>query len=447
MEANTNDNNNTDTQALQPQLQQNNNSRHIFSKNRNYYTISIYVIATVVICAILLKIIINWTSTVSAINQIISLLSPFLLGFFIAYILNPLIRNTDEKIFNNFFKLKNSSVRKALSILLVYLIVFGILTVCIVVVIPELYNSILNIYSSIQDYYNEFMKFINSLNKKYPDIDLSYVTNIVEKNSTNIVDFLQGSIATILPVIYNTSRSVISGVINFFIAVIVSCYMLIDKDIMSTNAKKVVYSFFKKEKADSFLSTVFECNEIFSGFIVGKAIDSTIIGILCFVFMNIMQLPYTVLVSVIVGILNMIPYFGPFIGAIPGAILCLTVSWQDSLMFIILAIILQSFDGLYLGPKILGDSTGLRPLWIIFAISAGGFVAGIIGMFLGVPIVAVIAFLCDRYINRTLAAKNITTDDFIVSHTHDDSKKADSDTDNNTNNKKSFRLFKLKTKK
>ena len=213
--------------------------------------------------------------------------------------------------------------------------------------------------------------------------------------------------------------------------------MLIDKDIMSTNAKKLVYSTLKKEKADYFLSTVFECNEIFNGFIVGKAIDSMIIGVLCFAFMNIMDLPYTVLVSVIVGLLNMIPYFGPFIGAIPGAILCLTVSWQDSLMFIILAIILQTFDGLYLGPKILGDSTGLRPLWIIFAISAGGFVAGIIGMFLGVPIVAVIAFLFERHINKRLEAKSLTVDDFVVNTPN-------KRTDEEKPKKKNFNMFRFR---
>lgn len=427
----SNNSNNMDPES------ENNVDKHIFHKNRNYYTISIYVIGTVVICALLLKIIINWASTVAAINQIISVLSPFLLGFFIAYILNPLISHTDEKIFKNFFKINNKSVRKALSILFIYLLVFGMLTVCIVVIIPELYNSILNIYSSVQDYYNTFIKFIDSLNKKYPDIDLSYFTNIIEKNSSNIVNFLQGSIATIIPVLYDTSRSVISGVINFFIAVIVSCYMLIDKDIMSTNAKKLVYSTLKKEKADYFLSTVFECNEIFNGFIVGKAIDSMIIGVLCFAFMNIMDLPYTVLVSVIVGLLNMIPYFGPFIGAIPGAILCLTVSWQDSLMFIILAIILQTFDGLYLGPKILGDSTGLRPLWIIFAISAGGFVAGIIGMFLGVPIVAVIAFLFERHINKRLEAKSLTVDDFVVNTPN-------KRTDEEKPKKKNFNMFRFR---
>lgn len=416
-------------------MNEENNEKHVFHKNKNYYTISIYVICTVVICAILLRIIFNWASTINVINQVLSLLSPFLLGFFIAYVLNPLIKSVDKSIFKNVFKIKSDSVRKALSILFIYIVVFGVLSICIVVIIPELYNSILNIYSSIQDYYNNLIKFINTLNKKYPDLDLSYITNLVEKNSNNIVKFVQGSLSTILPVLYNTSRSVISGVINFFIAVIVSVYMLIDKNIISTNSKKVIYAFLKKENADTFLMTVFECNEIFSGFIVGKAIDSTIIGILCFAFMNIMNLPYTVLISVIVGILNMIPYFGPIIGAIPGAILCLTVSWQSSLMFIILAIILQTFDGLYLGPKILGDSTGLRPLWIIFAISAGGFVSGIIGMFLGVPIVAVIAFLIDRNLNRRLEVKSLTVDDFVKSET--------TDTADETKTKKSrFKLFK-----
>lgn len=190
--------------------------------------------------------------------------------------------------------------------------------------------------------------------------------------------------------------------------------MLIDKNIISLNVKRLLYAIFSKDKTDSFLNTVFECNKIFGRYIVGKTIDSTIIGILCFIFMNIAGLKYSLLISLIVGITNMIPYFGPFIGAVPGAILCLTTGWQYCIIFCILIFILQQFDGLYLGPKILGDSTGLRPVWIIFAITAGGWAAGVIGMFLGVPVVAVIAYLIQRFINRRLDKKQLTDSDFAT---------------------------------
>lgn len=392
-------------------------NKHIFQKNKTYYTISIYTVFTIAISAIFVKLIWNWASTSRQIGQFFSMLSPFLIGFFIAYLLNPLIIFIDKTLFKKLCHIKKPGIRKVLSIILIYVLVFGVIALCIIVIIPELYTSISNIYLSIQDYYNNLVEFLEKMNKKYPDVDLSYVSSIIDKNSQNIVSFIQGSIGTILPILYNTSISVISWTINMIIAIIVSCYMLIDKKIMTINVKKIVYAILKKDRAEYFIKTVNECNKIFSNFIIGKTIDSTIIGLLCFIFMNILGLKYSLLVSVIVGITNMIPYFGPFIGAVPGVILCLTISWKHALIFCILIFVLQQFDGLYLGPKILGSSTGLRPVWIIFAITTGGWIAGVIGMFLGVPVVAVISFLIDRLINHRLKKINISPEDFIVINT------------------------------
>ncbi len=388
--------------------------KHVFKKNKNYYIISIYVICTVLIIAVLLKLILNLTDTLTYIGEVMSMLSPFIIGFFIAYILNPLIQFIDQKFFLKLCKLKKVKLRKILSISLVYILVFGLLTVCIVIIIPELYTSISSIYSSVQDYYNSFITFIYKFSDKHPELDLSYVTTIAEKNSKNIVDILQTSIGTLLPALYNTSISVISWTFNILIAIIVSFYMLIDKHIFSLNAKRLIYATLKKETADNFLEILYESNKIFGQYLVGKAIDSTIIGCICFLFMSILGLKYVLLTSIIVGVTNMIPYFGPFIGAVPGAILCLTYDWRYCIVFCVMIFVLQQFDGLYLGPKILGSSTGLRPIWIIFAITAGGWVAGVLGMFLGVPVVAVIAFLIDKFINYRLKKKEITPDDFIA---------------------------------
>ena len=146
--------------------------------------------------------------------------------------------------------------------------------------------------------------------------------------------------------------------------------------------------------------------QLFSSFIIGKAIDSLIIGLLCFVIMSLCQLPYAVLISAIVGVTNMIPYFGPFIGAVPGVLIMLLVSPIKALIFAILILVLQQFDGLILGPKILGDSTGLKPLWIIFAITIGGSIAGVLGMFLGVPVIAVLRYLLNRFLQYRLEKRN-----------------------------------------
>lgn len=385
-------------------------NKHKFEKNSKYYTISVYVIITVIVSAILLKVIWHWASTIKSVERIIGMLMPFLIGLLIAYLMNPLVKGLDKNLFEKIFRIKRANIRKALSILISYIFVLGIIIVCISVIIPEIYSSLKNISSGVQDSYNKLIIFLEDFNKKYPELDISYVTDVVKQNSSNIIDFVKGSLDKILPVLYNTSVSVISWLINIIISIMVSCYMLIDKNRLLKNCKRFIYAFFKKEHADSLISTCGDCNRIFGGFLIGKTIDSTIIGFMCFLFMNILDLKYTMLISVIVGITNMIPYFGPFIGAVPGVLILLTVNWKYALIFGVLILGLQQFDGLYLGPKILGDSTGLRPVWIIFAITVGGWLAGAFGMFLGVPVVAVIAFLTDRCIERKLSARKIDSE-------------------------------------
>lgn len=424
---------------------ENNKDQHIFKKNKEYYIISIYTIVTVIIIAIALKLIFNFSDAMENVKKFLSMLSPFFIGFFIAYILNPLIKAFDTSFLKKTCHLEKPKLRKLISILTIYLLVFGLITVCLVIIIPELYTSISSIYYGIQDNYDKFIQFWTNLDTKYPDLNLSYISTIVETNSQNIVKAIQSSISTILPIIYNTSISVISWTFNLIIAIMVSCYMLLDKNIMSINAKRLIYAVIPKDTADTFLQIVFDSNRIFGQYLVGKTIDSTIIGCLCFLFMNILGLKYSLLTSIIVGVTNMIPYFGPFIGAVPGAILCLTYDWRYCIVFCILILILQQFDGLYLGPKILGDSTGLRPIWIIFAITAGGWAAGVIGMFLGVPVVAVVAFLCDKFINYKLNQKGITTNDFLCDTQQIQSSGNTNDRSNKRPKKKLFNLKKSNT--
>ena len=182
--------------------------------------------------------------------------------------------------------------------------------------------------------------------------------------------------------------------------------MLYDKKTLGTALHRFLYALLSEKTANHIIDTAKDCHRIFSGFISGKTLDSIIIGILCFIFMTILRLPYALLISVIVGVTNMIPYFGPFIGAVPGAFIILLIDPIQMLIYLLLILVLQQFDGLYLGPKILGDSTGLRPIWIIFAITIGGAVGGFIGMFLGVPCVAVIAFLTGRWVENRLQQKS-----------------------------------------
>ena len=192
------------------------------------------------------------------------------------------------------------------------------------------------------------------------------------------------------------------------------CYLIIDKKMQARGIKRVVFAVFKEERAKKLWSVAKRSIRIFSDFFDGKMIDSLIMGVLCFFCMLIISLfgvkgfpECSLLVSIIVCITNMIPYFGPFLGGIPSVLLLCIYSPKSALILAILIIVLQQFDGNFLGPKILGDSTGLRPLWIIFAITLGGWVAGVVGMLLGVPVVAVITGLMEDFVNRRLDEKNI----------------------------------------
>lgn len=199
-------------------------------------------------------------------------------------------------------------------------------------------------------------------------------------------------------------------VFNFIIGIIVSIYVLFSKEKFQKQTKKLIYAVFRPGQANMILQIGGKSNEIFGGFIIGKIIDSLIIGVICFIGLSILNMPYTMLVSVIVGVTNVIPFFGPYIGAIPSAILILLADPLKGLYFIIFVIALQQFDGNVLGPKILGNSTGLSSFWVVFSILIAGGLFGIPGMLFGVPTFAVIYYIVNMLVNSILKKKELPTD-------------------------------------
>ena len=196
---------------------------------------------------------------------------------------------------------------------------------------------------------------------------------------------------------------------NFLIGIIVAVYVLNCKTTFASQAKKIIYSIFNKKLGSAIIHEIRFVHQGFGGFIIGKLIDSLIIGILCYICLTLMKMPYTMLISVIIGITNIIPFFGPFIGAVPSFILLLLVSPMQSLYFIIFIFVLQQFDGNILGPKILGDSTGLSSFWVLFSILFFGGLMGFFGMIIGVPFFAVAYHLISQAVNKALQKKELST--------------------------------------
>ena len=366
-----------------------------------------YVIGLVFICTLIIVAVINLGTTIDIIGRFLAIIAPFIFGFFFAYLIRPIVV-TLEKPLKKIKKGNGEKIKRVISIVVSYLIVIGALTIIIVYIFPQMKNSVKDIGNSVKNGYNYVTNHLDEMNAMIPVINLG---SVIEYIQNNLIDKLMSNSGTIVPFVYHFSSSVLTSLYNIFMGLVISIYMIIDGQKLKNSIKRIIYALSPIEKAPAICKTISKCNHIFNGFLFGKAVDSLIIGILCFIAMSILQLPYSLLLSVIVGITNMIPYFGPIIGAIPGFVIYLFIDPKLSLVFAIMILILQQFDGLYLGPKILGDLTGIKPLWVIFGIVIGGAYFGAVGMFLGVPTVAVFMYLADLFIESKLKKKKIDLSD------------------------------------
>ena len=404
---NKNSGNNTKTaQDINPVIRKNR-----FQPNSRYFTIVIYGLMFVLGTILLVRIVGSFNNTVKLLGQALQVIAPFLVGAFIAFILYPLVRFFYRNLFKNTLHMKSDKLSKWLSILVTYVIAIGVIAILMVFILPQLYTSITDIVDKLPVWYNNLTTMVDNFENRHADlgfIDYNLINEHLTSLYPKIISYLTDTLANLLPYVVNTSMAIVKGVVNLIISIMVSVYMISDHKNIFYQFKKLLYAVFPKQAADTARTICRESTNIFLKFMYGKAIDSVIIGIICFVCMNIFKFPYTVLISVIVGITNMIPYFGPYIGGVLGGIIIVIVNPVQVIFFAVMILVIQQFDGLFLGPKILGDSTGLKPLWVIFAIVVGGAMFGVLGMFLGVPTMAVICYILNIVVEHFLKKRNIT---------------------------------------
>ena len=366
-----------------------------------------YIVALVAIIAIIFLMIANWGVVLAVIGKFLTILMPFILGFFFACFINPLVKRV-HSLLNRMKPGKGAKIKKAFSVIISYVVVIGVITVLLIYIIPQIKASICELGNTIQDGYQYMITHQKELNEKIPFIGLGggieYIKEFAYKK-------IMSNGSEIIPYVYHVSSSLLTTSYNVLMGLVISIYIILDMKKLKRSARKVVYALSPKKKEQEVWETMKQCSHIFNGFLIGKMIDSLIIGILCLIAMSILKLPYALLLSLIVCITNMIPYFGPIIGAIPGVMIYLFIDIRYAFIFALMILILQQFDGLYLGPKILGDQTGIKPLWVIFGITVGGAYFGVMGMFLGVPVVAVIMYLLQLFLDKKLKKKNISTFD------------------------------------
>lgn len=363
-----------------------------------------YIIALVALVAIIFLMIANWGVILNVLGKFLKILMPFILGFFFACLINPLVKLI-KKGLNKVKTGQAMKLKRGISVLLSYIIVIGVITILIIYIFPQVKASVADLGKSIQNGYQYMITHEKEINDKIPLFDLSGGIEYIKKFAYNKV--INHS-SDIIPYVYQLSSSVLTTSYNVLMGLVISIYIILDKRKLKRSARKIVYAISPQKKEEEVWETMKQCSHIFNGFLIGKMIDSLIIGIICLIAMSILRLPYALLLSLIVCITNMIPYFGPFIGAIPGVLIYLFIDFRLALIFAIMILILQQFDGLYLGPKILGDQTGIKPLWVIFGITVGGAYFGVMGMFLGVPAVAVIMYLVNLFLDKKLKKKEIS---------------------------------------
>ncbi|MBQ9664203.1 MAG: AI-2E family transporter [Oscillospiraceae bacterium] len=353
-----------------------------------------------------------------ALSTLVRILAPFIWGLVISYLLSPLMGVVERRMFlplsrRLYRKSKKNSGKgfaRAMSVLFSEIVLILILVALVYLILPQMLGSVQTLIQNSGTYLDNLSSWASGLFKDYPLLD-QYVGNMLESFNTNLGNWVQ---TTLLPQLGNLVTSVTSGVYgvaksiyNLVIGIIVSIYLLNDKEGFIAAVKRLSYSVFSVEAAERIRVGLNFVDKTFMSFLNGKLLDSLIIGIICYIVCSILQMPYTLLVSVIVGVTNIIPFFGPLIGAIPSALIILMVNPTKCLIFVIFVIILQQIDGNIIGPRILGNSTGITGFWVIFSIILGGGLFGFWGLLLGVPVFVVLYSLANSLIVKKLKRSDL----------------------------------------
>lgn len=389
-----------------------------------YFKWGLTAFVVIILSVLTLFVIFKAASFKVGIRYILNILMPIIDGLIVAYLLCPLVNIQEKNLFYPFLNKKGINItvktKKAVrgfSVFFSMLFVFLLIWLFIKSVIPQVVDSIQKIFLQMPTYEDSILKLANNLLNKLDIFEEKDVNELVETYYEDIMNFVtQNIIPSVedmkiwLSGLYSSIYVVFKALFNLIIGLFIAMYLLISKETFKGQFKKLIYALFKRERANLLLADIRYIDKTFGAFIVGKLVDSLIIGLLCFIITTLFQIPYALLISVIIGVTNIIPFFGPFLGAIPTVILVLLISPIQALYLLIIIIVLQQLDGNVIGPLILGNSTGLSGFWVIFSITLFGAVFGVAGMFLGVPTFACIYAWLRRKMRMELAEKHLTYD-------------------------------------
>ncbi len=391
--------------------------------NERILIIAMAVFGTFCCCTLFFFLIYRYNGFADFWKQLFGILQPITIGVVLAYLLNPIMRFIEQYVLR-FLKPRMNNKKKAgktargVAIFGSLLFLVGIIVLLIAAIVPSMAASIQKMAVTLPEEINDLVIWVEDFTKGDSEL-AEFVGDVFEKVTAGAQQFFEKDL---LPktqkYVYSITSGVVYGVkflLNIFVGVIVSVYVLASKETFAGQAKKIIYALFKPVRANVIVETVRKSNEIFGGFISGKILDSAIIGVLAYIVLIIMKMPDPILVAVIIGVTNVIPFFGPFIGAVPSFIIIVLQNPVQGLYFLIFVLVLQQVDGNIIGPKILGESTGLSSFWVVFAIIMFGGLWGFPGMLLGVPLMAVIYYIIQKSVSYFLRKRGLTdeTKDYI----------------------------------
>ncbi|MEN8075412.1 AI-2E family transporter [Clostridioides difficile] len=370
-------------------------------KFREYWGIVTYII-------VLAYVIFNFKKIVSGGENIIAIISPFIIGIAIAFVLNLVMMIFERKLLNflEYEKYKRySKLKRPLSVTLTFLSVFLAIVALIRFIIPQLIDSISTLTDTIPSYIKSFEILISQY------VSDTEILNTLWNNFLSawreILQFTGQIVVSSLSGVVNITVGFTSGVLNFLISIIFSIYMLINKERLQLGIKKVLYALSEKKFADKVMYLAKISNETFSSYIGGQFIEAIIIGVLCFIGMIIFKMPYPLLISVLIAVTALVPIFGAFIGTIPAAFIILIIDPMKALWFVVFIIVLQQIEGNLIYPKVVGGSIGLPPIWVMLAMIIGGNTFGLIGILLGIPVFSVVYKVFKEFIEKRLNYKKL----------------------------------------
>lgn len=385
---------------------------------KHYVIIALVVFITFCCCILFFFMIYRYNGFTDFWRHLTRILQPIIIGLVLAYLLNPVMRFQEKyllKLFVPRMKSRKNAEKTSRGIAIAGSLAFLVLifVLLIALIVPSVMKSIQEIATTLPDEVNNLLIWVDEFTKG--DTEVAEIARQgIEKASKTVQDILANDI---LPQAQAYLASITSGVIygvkfviNILVGIIISVYVMASQESFAGQAKKIIYAVFKPVRANVITKTIRKSNEIFGGFISGKLLDSAIIGILAYIVLAIMKMPDTILVAVIIGVTNIIPFFGPFIGAVPSFFIIVLQNPIQGIYFLIFVVVLQQIDGNIIGPKILGDSTGLSSFWVVFAILVFGGLWGFPGMLLGVPIMAVIYYIVQNCVAYFLRKRGLAED-------------------------------------